>query len=43
MINLIFHHPYLLSTLAALFLLGVLIMIYEIRRAIRVPDDYERE
>ena len=43
MINFIFHHPYLFSTLALLFLFGVFIMIYEIRKAIKVPDDYEDE
>ena len=41
MINFISHHPYLFSTIAILLLFGVFIIIYEIRRAIRVPDDYE--
>ena len=43
MLNIVFYHPYLFTTLAALFLFGVFIMVYEIRRAIRVPDDYEEE
>lgn len=41
MINLISHHPYLFSLIAILFLFGVFIIIYEIRRAIKVSDDYE--
>ena len=41
MINYISHHPFLFSLIAILFLFGVFIIIYEIRRAIRVPDDYE--
>ncbi len=40
MINFISHHPYLFSIIAFLFLCGVFIMVYEIRRAIRVLDDY---
>ncbi len=41
MINIISHHPYIFSTIAILFLFGVFIIIYEIRRAIKVSDDYE--
>ena len=40
MINFISHHPYLFSTIAIIFLCGVFIMVYEIQRAIRMPDDY---
>ena len=40
MINFISHHPYLFSTIAILFLCDVFIMVYEIQRAIRMPDDY---
>ena len=41
MINFISHHPYLFSTIAILFLFGIFIIIYEIRRAIKVSDDDE--
>ena len=43
MLNFIFNHPYIFSTIALFFLLGVIIMVYEIRRAVSVPDDYEEE
>ena len=42
MINFIFHHPYIFTTIAALFLCSFIIMIYEIRRAIKVSDYYEQ-
>ena len=41
MINFISHHPYLFSLIAFLFLCGVIIMVYEVRRAIKVSDDDE--
>ena len=41
MINIISHHPYIFSTIAILLLFGVFIIIYEIRRAIKVSDDDE--
>ena len=41
MINFISHHPYIFSLIAILFLIGVIIMVYEVRRAIKVSDDYE--
>ena len=40
MINFISHHPYIFSTIAILFLIGIIIMVYEVRRAIQMPDDY---
>ena len=43
MINIISHHPYLFSLIAILFLIGIIIMVYEVRRAIQVPDDYEED
>ena len=41
MINIISHHPYIFSTIAILFLIGVIIMVNEVRRAIKVSDDDE--
>ena len=43
MIHFVFNHPYIFSTISVLFLCGVIIIIYEIRRAIKSPDDYEEE
>lgn len=43
MINFISHHPYIFSTIGILFLCGVIIMVYEIRRAFQLPDDYEED
>ena len=43
MINFISHLPHLFSTIAILFLIGIIIMVYEVGRAIQVPDDYEEE
>lgn len=43
MLNFVFNHPYIFSTIAVLFLFGFIIMVYEIRRAISVPDDYEEK
>ena len=43
MINIISHHPYIFSTIAILFLIGVIIMVNEVRRAIKVSDDYEED
>lgn len=40
--NFIYNHPYLFSMIA-IFLFGVIIMIYEMRRAVNVTDDYEEE
>ena len=43
MINFISHHPYIFSTIGILFLYSVIIMVYEIRKAFQVPDDYEED
>ena len=43
MINFIYHHPYLLSTIALHIILGIFIMLFEMRRAKRVPDNFDEK
>ena len=43
MISFVLSHPYTFTIIATLFLIGVIIMVYEIRRAVKVPDDKAEE